>query len=169
MLFTFIPLICKYKFQRCPALRLIYHISFLLMSARNLIRLKYGRDASLKKGHPWLFSGAFDKIENCTESGELADIVNSDGKFLARTILLPTVSVWTRDESEQIDSKVFYFEILFHCSKNNQIKSNRINSFSNRGSTTRFNDVVCCMATKSSIGQQRRYVWCQQSPMDCRI
>ncbi len=44
--------------------------------------LKKGRDKSVRQGHPWIFSGAVDKMPPC-ERGELLEIHSSSGEWLA--------------------------------------------------------------------------------------
>ena len=47
------------------------------------IVLKRGRDESLRRFHPWVFSGAVDRIEGDPYEGEVVEVVSSDGEFLA--------------------------------------------------------------------------------------
>ena len=44
------------------------------------IRLKPGREASLLRGHPWLFSGAIARIDPSLSPGAVATAVAADGK-----------------------------------------------------------------------------------------
>jgi 23S rRNA (cytosine1962-C5)-methyltransferase len=44
------------------------------------IRLKPGREASLLRGHPWLFSGAISSIDSSLAPGSVATATASDGK-----------------------------------------------------------------------------------------
>jgi 23S rRNA (cytosine1962-C5)-methyltransferase len=46
--------------------------------------LKPGREKSLLRRHPWVFSGAVESISGAPNSGEVVDILSSDGEFLAR-------------------------------------------------------------------------------------
>jgi 23S rRNA (cytosine1962-C5)-methyltransferase len=45
--------------------------------------LKPGREKSLKRRHPWIFSGAIERIEGEPHSGEALEVRASDGEFLA--------------------------------------------------------------------------------------
>lgn len=45
--------------------------------------LKPGREKSLKRRHPWVFSGAVAKLPDAVEGGETVEIRASDGEFLA--------------------------------------------------------------------------------------
>lgn len=47
------------------------------------IILKKGRDESLKRFHPWVFSGAVQKIEGEPYEGEVVEVVDFAGEFLA--------------------------------------------------------------------------------------
>ncbi|MCB0353694.1 MAG: class I SAM-dependent rRNA methyltransferase [Bdellovibrionales bacterium] len=47
------------------------------------LRLHSGRDYSVRRGHPWIFSGAIAKIEGEVEDGDVVRVVSSDGEFLA--------------------------------------------------------------------------------------
>lgn len=47
------------------------------------IFLKPGKEQSLKRFHPWVFSGAIGKSEGKPEEGDPVNIYSSDGEFLA--------------------------------------------------------------------------------------
>ena len=47
------------------------------------IFLKPKKDESLKRFHPWVFSGAIDKTEDKLQEGDIVDIYDSSGNFLA--------------------------------------------------------------------------------------
>lgn len=47
------------------------------------IRLKKGKAESLKRFHPWIFSGAIASVPDGTEEGELVRVVDNAGHFLA--------------------------------------------------------------------------------------
>ncbi len=44
--------------------------------------LKKGRDVSLQRFHPWVFSGAIAKMEDAVADGQWVTVVNSSGKIL---------------------------------------------------------------------------------------
>ena len=46
------------------------------------IYLKRGREDSLKRFHPWIFSGAINKIEGNPEEGDVCEVVSSLGEYL---------------------------------------------------------------------------------------
>lgn len=75
------------------------------------IRLKLGREASLKRKHPWIFSGAIARVEGDPGSGETVEVISSDGKWLARAAYSPKsqimARVWSFDEDQKIDRRFF--------------------------------------------------------------
>ena len=74
------------------------------------IFLKPGREKSLLRRHPWIFSGAIQKADENIVSGLTVDLLSSEKHFLARASYSPTsqirARVWTfRDEP--IDKEFF--------------------------------------------------------------
>lgn len=69
--------------------------------------LAKGREKSLLRRHPWVFSGAVARMEGKAAPGETIDIVDHQGKWLARAALSPAsqirARVWTFDQNETID------------------------------------------------------------------
>ncbi len=53
------------------------------MSERIRIVLKSGKDQSLRRFHPWVFSGAIKKIHGPAREGELVDLYDNKDEFLA--------------------------------------------------------------------------------------
>lgn len=47
------------------------------------IQLRKGKDESLKRFHPWVFSGAIQHIEEGIEEGDIVRVVNHGGDFIA--------------------------------------------------------------------------------------
>lgn len=47
------------------------------------IILKKGREESLRRFHPWVFSGAIAEINGSPAEGDLVDVYSADGSFLA--------------------------------------------------------------------------------------
>lgn len=47
------------------------------------IQLRKGKDESLKRFHPWVFSGAIQRMEDGIEEGDLVRVVNDGGDFMA--------------------------------------------------------------------------------------
>jgi len=47
------------------------------------IFLKQGKEQSVKRFHPWIFSGAIAKIEGIPKEGDITEVYAADGSFLA--------------------------------------------------------------------------------------
>jgi len=71
--------------------------------------LKPGREKSVRLRHPWLFSGAIERIEGGVEDGEVVDVVSASEEWLARGYLNRrsqiTVRLLTWDAEEPIDHR----------------------------------------------------------------
>jgi 23S rRNA (cytosine1962-C5)-methyltransferase len=48
----------------------------------NRIKLKRGKDASLKRGHPWVFSGAIESAELQPLPGDIVEVRSHQGEYL---------------------------------------------------------------------------------------
>ncbi len=74
------------------------------------ITLKPGREKSLLRRHPWIFSGAIHHADENIASGSTVDLLSSDGHFLARASYSPAsqirARVWTF-EDETVDKEFF--------------------------------------------------------------
>lgn len=53
------------------------------MKAYTKIYLKQGKEDSLKRFHPWVFSGAINRFERQPEEGDVVEVCDSVGNFLA--------------------------------------------------------------------------------------
>jgi 23S rRNA (cytosine1962-C5)-methyltransferase len=75
------------------------------------LTLKPGREKSLLRHHPWIFSGAIGRVDGIPASGETVDLLAADGQFLARAAYSPSsqirARVWTFDLSEPVDADFF--------------------------------------------------------------
>jgi 23S rRNA (cytosine1962-C5)-methyltransferase len=49
----------------------------------NTVHLKKGKEESLGRFHPWVFSGAIHHIDGRPEEGDVVRVVSADGRFLA--------------------------------------------------------------------------------------
>ena len=74
--------------------------------------LKRGREKSLLRRHPWVFSGAIARVEGRPRPGETVDILAAEGAVLARGSYSPesqiTVRVWTFDPQEEVSPEFFH-------------------------------------------------------------
>ena len=77
------------------------------MNAESRIVLKPGREKSLRHRHPWVFSGAIERVEGEPAKGETVVVNAKDGAFLARAAYCPDsqirARVWSLDPGEAID------------------------------------------------------------------
>ncbi|WP_370559754.1 23S rRNA (cytosine(1962)-C(5))-methyltransferase RlmI [Edwardsiella tarda] len=73
--------------------------------------LAKGREKSLLRRHPWVFSGAVARIEGNAASGETLDICDHQGKWLAHAAYSPQsqirARVWSFNRDEGIDQAFF--------------------------------------------------------------
>ncbi len=58
-------------------------------SLKSLI-LKPGRDRSVRRFHPWIFSGAIATVEGSPLAGETVEVTSSAGERLARAAYSPS-------------------------------------------------------------------------------
>ena len=80
----------------------------------NKLVLNPGREKSLKRRHPWVFSGAVAKVTGKPESGETIEVHSSTGEFLAVAAYSPlsqiVARVWAWEQRE-IDTEFFRVRI----------------------------------------------------------
>ena len=71
------------------------------------IVLRAGREKSLRHRHPWIFSGAIDRVEGDPASGETVAVVAHEGTFLAHAAYSPAsqirARVWSFDPADTVD------------------------------------------------------------------
>jgi 23S rRNA (cytosine1962-C5)-methyltransferase len=74
----------------------------------NLV-LKKGREKSLRRRHPWIFSGAVEKASG--KAGDTVEVLDATKKFVARAAYSPKsqirARVWTFDAAEAVDAGFF--------------------------------------------------------------
>jgi 23S rRNA (cytosine1962-C5)-methyltransferase len=74
------------------------------------VTLKKGREKSLLRRHPWIFSGAIHHVDGEPASGSTVDLLSSDQQFLARASYSPSsqirARVWTF-EHEPVETEFF--------------------------------------------------------------
>ena len=73
--------------------------------------LKRGREKSLKRRHPWLFSGAIEKLSRKPGAGDTVEIRDASGKSQGRAAYSPKSQIrarmWTFDANEEVDAAFF--------------------------------------------------------------
>ncbi len=77
----------------------------------NSIVVKPGREKSLLRRHPWVFSGAIQRLEGNPSSGETVTVLSADRKFLGHGAWSPesqiAVRIWSWDPDEEIGPAFF--------------------------------------------------------------
>lgn len=77
----------------------------------SLLLLKPGREKSLLRRHPWIFSGAISRVDGNLTLGQTIAIRDSNERFLAWAAFSPqsqiAARVWSFDENETIDAAFF--------------------------------------------------------------
>ncbi|MFH0845333.1 MAG: class I SAM-dependent methyltransferase [Pseudomonadota bacterium] len=76
------------------------------------IILKPGRDRSLQRHHPWIFSGAIREIRGSPKAGESVAVISADGTWLATGAYSPhsqiAVRIWSFHQDEDVSAYFFY-------------------------------------------------------------
>ena len=71
------------------------------------IVLKPGREKSLRHRHPWVFSGAVDRLEGTPAAGDTIPVTSSEGAFLGWCAYSPTSQIraraWSFDANDTVD------------------------------------------------------------------
>ena len=77
-------------------------------STKGKIVIKPGREKSLRHRHPWVFSGAIERVEGEPGMGETVEVVAHDASFLARAAYCPSsqirARVWSFDAADEVDA-----------------------------------------------------------------
>lgn len=70
--------------------------------------LKPGRERSLERRHPWIFSGAVAEVRGAPQPGATIEISSSTGEFLGQAAYSPDsqirARVWTWNQDEVVDA-----------------------------------------------------------------
>jgi 23S rRNA (cytosine1962-C5)-methyltransferase len=70
--------------------------------------LKPGREKSLKRRHPWVFSGAVERVNGAPGFGDTVEVLSSRGQVLALAAYSPQsqirARVWSFDSADTIDA-----------------------------------------------------------------
>lgn len=87
--------------------------------------LKKASDSFIKRKHPWIFSGAIEKVEGNPSNGETVQIFTSDRKLIGNGSFSPSsqirVRVWSFNPEEKIDEDFFRRKIMLALEIRKQI------------------------------------------------
>lgn len=91
---------------KTTAFRLFFTKETLQLALPKL-SIRKGREWQLLRGHPWLFSGGISQAPGKCEPGSLVDLVDLNGKFVARGYFNPecdiAVRILTLNPEEEVD------------------------------------------------------------------
>ena len=77
----------------------------------NALVLKKGRERSLKRRHPWIFSGAIERVIGAPKSGDTVQVRSADGAALAQAAYSPDsqirARVWSFDPQATTNAEYF--------------------------------------------------------------
>ena len=89
------------------------------------IRLKKAADSFIRRKHPWIFSGAIEKVEGNPSNGETVQILTSNKTLVGSGSYSPSsqirVRAWSFDPEENIDEDFFRRKILLASAVRKQI------------------------------------------------
>jgi 23S rRNA (cytosine1962-C5)-methyltransferase len=81
----------------------------------SVLLIKPGREKSLLRRHPWIYSGALAEVNGNPGSGETVEVRSASGDFLGRAAYSPRSQirgrVWTWDPAEEITPGFFQSKI----------------------------------------------------------
>ena len=76
-----------------------------------ILILKPGKEKSVLRRHPWLFSGAVDRLEGRARPGDTVEVHAADGRVLGRAAWSPASQIrarmWSFDAAEPVDHAFF--------------------------------------------------------------
>jgi 23S rRNA (cytosine1962-C5)-methyltransferase len=93
------------------------------------IKLKKGKEKAVLQRHPWIFSGALDKIKGTPENGDVVKVINASNDFLAYGYFNNQSRVAVRllewDENKAIDKDWYTTKINSAISSRAHLLSNK--------------------------------------------
>src|SRR5437879_11743151 len=76
-----------------------------------MIQLKKGREKSLRRRHPWIFSGAIERVTGKPGAGDTVEVRAASGKPLAQAAFSPKSQIrarrWSFDGNESMGADLF--------------------------------------------------------------
>jgi 23S rRNA (cytosine1962-C5)-methyltransferase len=99
---------------------------------KNII-LKKGREKSLLRQHPWIFSGAIENEDSNISNGEIVDVFTFNKTWIARGTFSAysqiRVRVWSFDERKKIDSTFISEKIMLAHKMRKDLIGNDTNAY----------------------------------------
>jgi 23S rRNA (cytosine1962-C5)-methyltransferase len=93
------------------------------------VTLKAGKEKSLLRCHPWIFSGAVQRVEGSPDIGDTVQVRAADGRFLAyaayNTQSQISLRIWSWREDEIINSDFFRRKMLNAISMRHALQLDR--------------------------------------------
>ena len=96
--------------------------------------LKKAADSFIKRKHPWIFSGAIEKVEGNPANGQTVQIFTSDKKLIGLGSYSPSsqirIRVWSFNPEEKIDADFFRRKIsLAYSLRKKTIDTSKTNTY----------------------------------------
>lgn len=80
-----------------------------------ILTLKAGREDSVLRRHPWIFSGAIAKVTGVPQSGDTVEVRDATGRALGCAAWSPVSQIrarlWSFDEQQRVDEEFFHARI----------------------------------------------------------
>ena len=97
------------------------------------IHLKAGRDKSLRRRHPWIFSGAIERVAGRPAAGDTVEVKSASGATLALAAWSPKsqirARVWTFAPGQAVDAAFLRARVAAASSEQNHASSMAIAPF----------------------------------------
>jgi 23S rRNA (cytosine1962-C5)-methyltransferase len=79
------------------------------MDERPVINLARGRERSVRRHHPWIFSGSVAEVHGNPQPGDTVEVTDHEGAWLARAAYSPQskirARIWTWDPERRVDEE----------------------------------------------------------------
>ncbi len=101
-------------------------LSVMPESTLAVIKLKKNRDASLRRHHPWIFSGGIERESSDLKSGDIVQVVDSKNQFIAVGGYSPSSQIRVRVlsfENESINKDFFVRRLTKALAKRSELLS----------------------------------------------
>ncbi|MBN2570489.1 MAG: class I SAM-dependent methyltransferase [Ignavibacteriales bacterium] len=97
------------------------------------IKLRKGREKSINRKHPWIFSGAIEREDKNMQMGETCEVFSFNDKLLGHGAYSPNsqirVRMWNFIQEEKIDNNFFLSKIIYANEFRNELFQRRTNAY----------------------------------------